>query len=155
MPRDLRSVPGTGSGDPAPTRGDPVPTRGISDDTPPPVDPIGFIPKLTDFGLAKQVEHWKQPDGERIAKRLVVAAMACALVWRLERHPAPEAADLRRLLVRLSGRQMKWGREATAPALLAGLWVLLAMLAVLQEHSVEELRRFQKLALDIAEDESG
>jgi hypothetical protein len=65
------------------------------------------------------------------------------------------AADLRRLLVRLSGRQMRRGREATAPALLAGLWVLLAMLAALQEHSVEDLRRFQKLALDIAEDDSG
>jgi hypothetical protein len=103
----------------------------------------------------QQVEHWKQPRGEAIAKRLVVAAMACALVWRLERHPAAEAADLRRLLVRLSGRQMRWGREATAPALLAGLWVLLAMLEVLEEHGMAELRRFKKLALDIAEDDSG
>lgn len=106
-------------------------------------------------GAGQQVEHWKQPDGGTIAKRLVVAAMACALVWRLERHPAAAAADLRRLLVRLSGRQLRWGREATAPALLAGLWVLLAMLAVLEDHSVEELRRFKKLALDTAEDDSG
>jgi hypothetical protein len=37
----------------------------------------------------------------------------------------------------------------------AGLWVLLAMLSVLQEHSVEELRRFQQLVLDTAEDDSG
>lgn len=103
----------------------------------------------------QQVEHWKQADGEAIAKRLVVAAMACALVWRLERHPAPAAADLRELLVRLSGRQMKWGRQATAPALLAGLWVLLAMLAVLEEHSVEELRQFRSLVLDVAEEDTG
>jgi hypothetical protein len=103
----------------------------------------------------QQVEHWKQPQGEAIAKRLVVAAMACALVWRLERHPSVEAAHLRQLLVRLSGRQMRWGREATAPALLAGLWVLLAMLAVLEEHSVEELRRFKQLVLNTAEDDSG
>jgi hypothetical protein len=106
-------------------------------------------------GAGQQVEHWKQPDGEAIAKRLVVAAMACAVVWRLERHPSAEAADVRRLLVRLSGRQMRWGREATAPALLAGLGVLLATLAVLEDHSVEELRRFKKLALDTAEDDSG
>jgi hypothetical protein len=33
-------------------------------------------------GAGQQVEHGKQPDGEAIAKRLVVAAMACALVWR-------------------------------------------------------------------------
>jgi hypothetical protein len=103
----------------------------------------------------QQVEHWKQPQGEAIAKRLVVAAMACALVWRLERHPSVEAANLRQLLVRLSGRQMRWGREATAPALLAGLWVLLAILAVLEEHSVEELRRFKQLVLDTAENDSG
>jgi hypothetical protein len=103
----------------------------------------------------QQVEHWKQPHGEAIAKRLVVAAMACALVWRLEREPSAEAATLRGLLVRLSGRQMKWGRAHTAPALLAGLWVFLAMLEVLEQHSVEELRRFKKLVLDTAEEDSG
>jgi hypothetical protein len=81
--------------------------------------------------------------------------MACALVWRLARHPSTEAARLRELLVRLSGRQMKWGQEHTAPALLAGLWVLLALLAVLEEHSVEELRRFKQLVLDTAEEDSG
>jgi hypothetical protein len=103
----------------------------------------------------QQVEHWKQPDGEAIAKRLVVAAMACALVWRLQGDPSAEAATLRQLLVRLSGRQQKRGRPATAPALLAGLWVLLAMLAVLQEHSVEELRQFKNLVLDTAKVDSG
>jgi hypothetical protein len=106
-------------------------------------------------GAGQQVEHWKQPDGEAIAKRLVVAAMACALVWRLERQPSAEAATLRSLLVRLSGRQMKWGKASTAPALLAGLWVLLAMLEVLQQHSVEELRRFKQLVLGGTEDDSG
>jgi hypothetical protein len=103
----------------------------------------------------QQVERWQQPNGELIAKRLVVAAMACALVWRLQRHPAPEAADLRALLMRLSGRQREWGKEHTAPALLAGLWVLLAMLEALEHHSVEELWRFKKLLLGAAEDDSG
>jgi len=103
----------------------------------------------------QQVEHWKQPNGEAIAKRLVVAAMACALVWRLERHPSAEAAGLRALLVRLSGRQMRWGREYTAPALLAGLGVLLAMLEALEQHSVEDLRRFKQLVLGTAEEDSG
>ena len=63
-----------------------------------------------------QVEHWQQEGGEAIAKRLLVAAMACALVWRVQRHPAPAAAELRALLVRLSGRQQTHGREPTAPA---------------------------------------
>ena len=68
---------------------------------------------------------------------------------------AVEAATLRALLVQLSGRQMKWGQDYTAPALLAGLWVLLAMLEALEQHSVEELRRFKQLALGSAEEDSG
>ena len=50
---------------------------------------------------------------------------------------------------------MRWGRDHTAPALLAGLWVLLAMLAALEQHSVEELRRFKQLVLGTAEEDSG
>jgi hypothetical protein len=88
----------------------------------------------------QQVEHWQQETGSAIAKRLLVAAMACVVVWKIERHPAPAAADLRKLLIRLSGRQMKWGKAHTAPALLAGLWVYLAMLETLDHYSVTQLR---------------
>ena len=102
-----------------------------------------------------QIEHWQQEGGEAIAKRLLVAAMACVLVWRVERASSAEAGTLRSLLVRLSGRQLEWGRKHTAPALLAGMWVLLSMLAVLEEHSVEELRRFKKLILDTADEDTG
>jgi hypothetical protein len=102
-----------------------------------------------------QVEHWQQQDGEALAKRLLVAAMACALVWQLERQQTAEAVSLRDLLIRLSGRQMKRGRSHTAPALLAGLWSLLAMLEVLGEHSVEELRRYKDILLGAAEEDSG
>jgi hypothetical protein len=106
-------------------------------------------------GAGHQLEHWQQAGGEALAKRLLVAAMACTLVWRLERQESAEAAALRGLLVRLSGRQMKRGRSHTAPALLAGLWSLLAMLDVLGEHSVEELRRYKDLLLGSAEEDSG
>ncbi len=103
----------------------------------------------------QQVEAWQQQDGAALAKRLLVAAMACALVWRLERQESAAGAPLRRLLIRLSGRQMARGRDWTAPALLAGLWSLLAMLEVLQEHSVAELRRYKDLLLGVAEEDSG
>jgi hypothetical protein len=102
-----------------------------------------------------QVEHWQQEGGEAIAKRLLVAAMACALVWRVQRHPAPAAVPLRTLLVQLSGRQQAWGQEPTAPALLAGMWVLLAMLEALERHSVEDLRRFKQLLVGETEVDSG
>jgi Transposase DDE domain len=103
----------------------------------------------------QQVEHWQQQGGEALAKRLLVAAMACALVWQLERLHTPAGATLRVLLVRLSGRQMQHGRESTAPALLAGMWSLLAMLEVLEEHSVEELRGYRDLLLGKSQEDSG
>jgi hypothetical protein len=106
-------------------------------------------------GAGHQVESWQQQGAGALAKRLLVAAMACALVWRLEREPSAEGAALRRLLVRLSGRQMGRGRQHTAPALLAGLWSLLAMLDVLTGHSVEELRHYKDVLLGETEEDSG
>ena len=102
-----------------------------------------------------QVEHWQQRSAAALAKRLLLAAMACTLVWRLAREPSAAAQTLREVLVQLSGRQQKRGRPATLPALLAGLWVLLAMLEVLEQHSVEELRRFKTILLDGNEEDSG
>jgi hypothetical protein len=91
-------------------------------------------------GAGQEVERWQQETAAAIARRLLVAAMACVLVWQLERATAAEAIRFRDLLVRLSGRQMKWGKRHTAPAVLAGLYVYLAMLEVLEHHSVEELQ---------------
>jgi hypothetical protein len=91
-------------------------------------------------GAGQQVEHWQQETGQRILKRLLVASMACVLVWQLARSVAPEAKAARRLLMRLSGRQLEWGKEFTEEALLAGLWVLLAMLDVLEEEQPSDLR---------------
>jgi hypothetical protein len=67
--------------------------------------------------------------------------MACVTVWQLAGDPSPAAAETRSLLVRLSGRQMKRKRPFTEPALLAGLWVLLAMLDVLDHYTIADLRR--------------
>jgi hypothetical protein len=72
-------------------------------------------------------ERWEQESGEAVAKRLVVASMACLMVWHLRQDPSAAAGQLRVVLVRLSGRQMKHRVESTAPALLAGLEKLLAL----------------------------
>jgi hypothetical protein len=88
-----------------------------------------------------QLEDWQQTTAERILRRLLIAAMACVTVWRLADDPTPEAAEARALLIRLSGRQMKHKCAFTMPALLAGLWVLLAMLDALDHYTVAELRR--------------
>ena len=90
------------------------------------------------------VEQWQQESAHAIAARLLVASMACVTVWRLARSSHPQAENARRFLVRLSGRQMKRSQPWTMPAMLAGMWTLLAMIDVLDHYSPDELSRFAK-----------
>ena len=53
---------------------------------------------------------------------------------------------LRTFLIKLSGRQMEWGKSFTNPALLAGLWVFLSMQEVLDCYSPDELVALQETA---------
>ena len=92
----------------------------------------------------QQVEHWQQESGLAVAKRLLIVSMACVLVWQLARAQTPQAEQLRRVLVRLSGRQMKRARPWTAPALLEGVWVLLSMLELMEQYDVSTLRDLAK-----------
>jgi hypothetical protein len=97
-----------------------------------------------------QVEQWQQEAAAALTRRLLVAAMACVVVWRLDRSTHPEADRARRLLVKLSGRLMKHGVTHTKPAMLAGLWVFLAMLHTLEEYDVEELRALADVIFNLA-----
>ena len=94
-----------------------------------------------------QVEQWQQETAAAISRRLLVACMACVTVWQLARSEHPQADSARQLLVRLSGRQMKRGTTFTMPALLAGMWTLLAMIEVLEHHSLEEIHATAALVL--------
>lgn len=84
-------------------------------------------------------EAWQQESGEAFLRRLCVASMACLTAWHLQRDESESAAKLRRVLVRLSGRQMKHRVESTAPALLAGLERLLAIDDLMQAEDLEEV----------------
>ena len=95
----------------------------------------------------QQLEHWQQETATAVIRRLLVASMACVVVWQLARQATPEARQLRDLLIRLSGRQMRRDKDFTMPALLAGMWVLLSMLSLLEQHDVEHLRRLAQLVL--------
>lgn len=88
----------------------------------------------------QQLEHWQQETGPAVARRLLVATMACVTVWHLQSDASAEARELKSILVRLSGRQTKRSRPHTAPALLAGLWVLLSMLALLEHCDLDRLK---------------
>jgi hypothetical protein len=103
-----------------------------------------FHKLLKSAGL--EVEEWQQTSAAAITKRLLVGCMACVTVWALQRQQTPEAQECQRILVRLSGRQMKRSRLVTTPALLAGFHVLLTMLSVLEQYSPAELHALAKAA---------
>lgn len=92
-------------------------------------------------------EGWEQHSGEAVAKRLVIASTACLTVWGLQQETGEEAAEVRRVLVRLSGRQMKYEVESTAPALLAGLEKLLAVLDLMTDYDLDEICKLAKRVL--------
>lgn len=87
-----------------------------------------------------QLESWQQTTSLSIARRILVASMACVFVWRIAHAKGAQAAKIRQVLVRLSGRQMKWKKEFTYPALLAGLWTLLSMQNILEHHRLSEIK---------------
>jgi hypothetical protein len=103
----------------------------------------------------QNLEQWQQEEAFAVARRLLVALMACVVVWQLARGTTPQAAELRRVLIRLSGRQMSHGVEYTEPALLAGLWVLLQMLSLLEHYDLDELRRLLAAPWDSPDPQSG
>jgi hypothetical protein len=92
----------------------------------------------------QQLEQWQQQTGEAIARRLLIASMACVLVWQLQADTSPTAVKFKNILVRLSGRQTKRHRPHTAPALLAGFWTLLSMLSLLEHHNLHQVLRLIK-----------
>jgi hypothetical protein len=96
------------------------------------------------------LEQWGQETADAIARRLLVASMACVLVWKLARSERPEADEARKFLVRLSGRQMKHGRSFTQPALLAGAWIFLTMLHTLEHYDLDDLKRIADVVLPAA-----
>lgn len=93
----------------------------------------------------QELEHWLQETGAAITRRLLVAAMACVVVWQLERDDSPEAEQAKTILMRLSGRSSKSTRPNTAPGLLAGYMALLSITDLL-ENTDCDLRTLTRLA---------
>ena len=103
------------------------------------------------FKLLKQaghdIESWLQTTPEAILRRLLISCMACVLTWRIQRCTDDQNQKVRAFLTRLSGRQQKRGHLESAPAILAGLSILLNTLQLLSEYSIEELNELVAIAL--------
>lgn len=99
------------------------------------------------FKLLKQgghdLESWQQTTGLAIAKRLLVVSMACVFVWQIASSTDKNTTMFRDLLVKLSGRQMKYKTQYTNNALLAGLWVFLSITELLHDYSTEDLENMK------------
>ncbi len=93
-----------------------------------------------------ELEQWQQQTGEAIARRILVASMACVVALDLQQDDSEQALESRKILVRLSGRQMKHGCLSTAPALLAGFMVLLSVTDLLTQDDIDigKLKRIAK-----------
>jgi len=92
-----------------------------------------------------ELEHWQQQTGRAIMNRLLVASMAAAMVWNLERNPSEEAIAFKNQLVRLSGKTTKRTRPHTTGALLSGLFVLLQLFDFLDEmdYNVDKILKLR------------
>ena len=103
------------------------------------------------FKLLKQaghnVESWLQTTPAAILRRLLISSMACVLTWRIQRSEDEQNQKIRIFLARLSGRQQKRGKLESAPAILAGLSILLNTLQLLSEYSIDELNEIATIAL--------
>ncbi len=103
------------------------------------------------FKLLKQaghdIESWLQTTPEAILRRLLISCMACVLTWRVQRCTDEQNQKVRAFLTRLSGRQQKRGKIESAPAILAGLSILLNTLQLLSEYSIDELNEIATIAL--------
>ena len=62
-----------------------------------------------------------------MVKRLLIASMACAVVWRLHVSQDSEPEEKKDVWGRLSGKRLKRGRSPTAEMVLSGLFVCLLM----------------------------
>ena len=97
----------------------------------------------------QHVEQWQQENASRIAKRLLIAAQACAVIWSLMRSKDPQSVSIRRFLMSLSGRMTKPGVEYTAPALFDGMFNLLAIADALDRYPVPEIRQMAGIVSQI------
>lgn len=97
----------------------------------------------------QHLEQWQQENASRIAKRLLVAAQACVVIWALMRSEDPQSQSLRRFLMDLSGRMTKPGVEYTAPALFDGMSNLLAIIDALDQYPVAEIRQMASFVSQI------
>jgi hypothetical protein len=102
------------------------------------------------FKLLKQaghnVESWLQTTPAAILRRLLISSMACVLTWRIQRS---KMNKIRKFVYfwPVFQADSRRGKLESAPAILAGLSILLNTLQLLSEYSIDELNEIATIAL--------
>lgn len=92
-------------------------------------------------------KHGFRTTPKAILRGLLISCMACVLTWRVQRCTDEKNKQVRVFLARLSGRQQKRGKLESAPAILAGLSILLNTLQLLSEYLIDELNEIAAIAI--------
>ena len=105
-----------------------------------------YFKLLKSAGL--NLEKWQQETSKAIFRRLLIASYACLLVWQIEHSNKRNIEEIKRFLVKLSGRLIKRGKISTSPALLAGIWSFFSMMDILELYDIKELFAIKKELFD-------
>jgi len=97
------------------------------------------------------LESWQQKNPLALFKRLLVVSYACIIVWQIEHDNSEKMKKHKEFLVKLSGRLIQRGKEATSSALLAGLWSFFSMLDIFETHDMHELYSIRETLTDLME----
>lgn len=90
------------------------------------------------------LEKWQQETAGAIFKRLLIASYACLLVWQIEHSNNKNIIEIKKVLVKLSGRLIARGKDSSSPALLAGIWVFFSAMDILELYDIENLMTMKK-----------
>jgi hypothetical protein len=96
---------------------------------------------------SQELEHWQQQSAPAIFKRLLVASMAVATVWQIQASETDEAAEIKTVLTKLSGKARKRGRPPTTGILLSGFFVFLQFFDFFESinFDLDQLKRYKQM----------
>jgi len=90
------------------------------------------------------MEEWQQQTAEAVFRRLLIVSYACLLVWQIEHSNKKNIIEIKKFLVRISGRLVPRKKVSTSSALLAGIWNFFSTMDIIELYDIEKLFAMKK-----------
>jgi len=90
------------------------------------------------------MEEWQQQTAEAVFRRLLIVSYACLLVWQIEHSNEKNIIEIKKFLVRISGRLVPKKKVSTSSALLAGIWNFFSTMDIIELYDIEKLFAMKK-----------